>query len=201
MWRPTDPFAIRFPAELPGVVCTFTVASREGEWSFVRQFGSPRRKDVPAEELYGPGVEGMALKRPVFFSSAGPETIRMEEGAIEFWVRPYWDVDPRRIGPRGSLAHTLSLRESRSRADPLPPHPTNPSTHCMDGSIGLAGGRSLGRLQQHRLGASAEAARPSRRPVGMARTRFAPCRAATLWHLWCGPRTGKARPSEGGTLE
>jgi hypothetical protein len=43
MWRPKEPFSVLLPTEVPGVVCTFTVSSAEGTWTFVRRFGSPRR--------------------------------------------------------------------------------------------------------------------------------------------------------------
>jgi hypothetical protein len=36
-----------------------------------------------------------------------PAKLNIEEGTIEFWIRPSWDVKPRSTGPRGSLEHTL----------------------------------------------------------------------------------------------
>jgi len=110
MWRPQDPFSLLFPVELPGVVCTFTVESREGTWRFVRRFGSPRRAQVPVDELYAPGIDGTALQGTAFFSSAGPTAMRLAEGTIEFWVKPRWDGAARPAGPRGSLAHTFFNR-------------------------------------------------------------------------------------------
>lgn len=44
---------------------------------------------------------------PAHFSSSEPAKLNIEEGTIEFWIRPSWDVKPRSIGPRGSLEHTL----------------------------------------------------------------------------------------------
>ena len=107
MWRPKEPFSILLPTEVPGVVCTFTVSSAEGTWTFVRRFGSPRRASVPAEDLYAQGIDGQGLSRPAFFSSADPNTIQLPEGTIEFWVRPHWDVIRRPSGPGGSLEHTF----------------------------------------------------------------------------------------------
>ncbi len=107
MWRPSEPFSVLFATEVPGVVCTFTVTSREGTWSFVRRFGSPRRVAVPADKLYSEGVDGRALALPAFFSSFNPTTIELLEGAVEFWVKPRWHVAPRSSGPRGSLEHTF----------------------------------------------------------------------------------------------
>jgi hypothetical protein len=92
---------------MPGVVCTFTVTSREGTWTFTRRFGSPKREPVSSEKLYTQGVDGQALAMPAFFSSFNPATIQLSEGTIEFWVRPHWDVIPRSSGPRGSLEHTF----------------------------------------------------------------------------------------------
>jgi len=107
IWRPKEPFSILFPVELPGAVCTFTLASREGTWRFVRRFGSPRREPVEPEELYASGVDGQALRMPAFFSSASPSTIRLAEGTIEFWVKPRWDTTRGADGPAGSLSHTF----------------------------------------------------------------------------------------------
>jgi hypothetical protein len=44
---------------------------------------------------------------PAHFSSLDPAKLNNEEGTIEFWVRPSWDVVPRSSGPRGALEHTL----------------------------------------------------------------------------------------------
>ena len=106
-WSPKQALRIGVPIEVPGVVCTFVVASREGTWRIVRRFGNPRRPEVPADRLFAPGVAGQALARPVHFSSLDPPKLNLEEGTIEFWIRPNWDVIPRYVGPRGSLEHTL----------------------------------------------------------------------------------------------
>ncbi len=107
MWRPEQPFSMLVPTEVPGVQCTFTLASREGEWTFVRRFGKPRRASIPPEELFVPGIDKQALAHPAFFSAFNPATISIAEGTIEFWFQPNWDVVSRRTGPRGTLAHTL----------------------------------------------------------------------------------------------
>ncbi|HIE51516.1 MAG TPA: hypothetical protein EYP85_07125 [Armatimonadetes bacterium] len=107
MWRPKEPFSLLFSGEVPGVVCTFTVTSREGTWTFVRRFGHPRRTPIPPNRLYTAGVDGLALARPAFFSSFNPRTIQLSEGTVEFWVKPHWDVVPRPPGPRGWLEHTF----------------------------------------------------------------------------------------------
>ncbi len=107
IWRPEKPFSILIPIEVPGVVCKFKVTSSEGDWTFVRRFGNPRRALVPPERLYAQGVDGQALALPAFFSSFGPETIQLSEGTIEFWIRPRWDVITRASGPRSSLEHTF----------------------------------------------------------------------------------------------
>lgn len=106
-WQPHTPFSWLVPREIPGAVCTFTLTSREGEWTFVRRFGSPRRPPVSAKDLYVPGVSGQALARPVFFPTVNPRTIHLDEGTIEFWVRPHWNVVVRSAGPAGWLEHTF----------------------------------------------------------------------------------------------
>jgi len=110
LWRPPRGLFHLFRTELPGVVCTFEVAAREGRWTFVRRYGSPRRPAVGAETLYAPGIDGKprsALAAPVFFASDAPRAIRLDEGTIEFWVRPNWDAATRPGGPRGPLEHTF----------------------------------------------------------------------------------------------
>jgi len=110
IWRPQRPFAVLFPAEVPGVVCTLKVTCREGEWAFARRYGNPRRSTVPPEKLFAHGVDDAArraLATPAFFSSTNPNTIQLAEGTIEFWLRPRWDVVPIRPGPGWSLAHTF----------------------------------------------------------------------------------------------
>ena len=110
IWRPERPFFHLFGEELPGVVCTFEVTAREGQWRFVRRFGSPRRPAVPPEQLYAEGVDAHArgaLAWPAFFPSGEPSTLSLPEGTIEFWLRPDWHVAPRPPGPGGSLAHTF----------------------------------------------------------------------------------------------
>ena len=107
LWRPDKPFFVLFPTEAPGVVATFKVAAREGEWTFVRRFGSPKRRPIASDRLYASGVAGKALAAPAFLSSVDPKTIDLKEGTIEFWVRPNWDVTPRVSGPRGGLDHTF----------------------------------------------------------------------------------------------
>jgi hypothetical protein len=110
LWWPEKAFSEMFAnAIAPGIVATFKVTSREGEWSFVRRFGSPKRGAVPAGELYGEGVDGKkqgALAAPAFFP-ASPATIRLEEGTIEFWVKPRWNAERLGDGPGGDLAHTF----------------------------------------------------------------------------------------------
>lgn len=107
IWRPEKPFLVLIPIEVSGVVCQFKVTSREGNWAFARRFGSPDRAPVPPDQLYTQGVDGQALALPVFFSSFNPETIQLQEGTVEFWVRPHWDTVTRASGPRGSLEHTF----------------------------------------------------------------------------------------------
>jgi len=118
IWRPEKPFSVLIPVEVSGVVCEFRVTSREGNWTFVRRFGSPDRASVPDiagkmpalpddGQLYTQGVDGQALALPVSFSSFNPETIQLREGTVEFWVRPHWDTVTRASGPRGSLEHTF----------------------------------------------------------------------------------------------
>jgi hypothetical protein len=107
IWRPEKPFSVLIPVEVSGVVCQFKVTSREGNWTFARRFGSPERASVPPDQLYTQGVDGQALTLPVFLSSFNPETIQLQEGTVEFWVRPHWDTVTRASGPRGSLEHTF----------------------------------------------------------------------------------------------
>lgn len=107
IWRPKEPFFTVIREEVRGVVCTFKVTAREGEWIFVRRFGSPRRASVPHEKLFTEGTSGKALAGPVYFSSVAPETIQLAEGTVEFWTRPRWDVVPRGSGPGWSLEHTF----------------------------------------------------------------------------------------------
>ena len=106
-WRPRQSLRIGVPIEVPGVVCTFVVDSREGTWRIERRFGNPRRPEVSADRLFAPGVDGQALTMPIHFSSLDPSKLDVEEGTIEFWIRPGWDVVPHSSGPRGSLKHTL----------------------------------------------------------------------------------------------
>jgi len=106
-WSPKQSLRIGVPVEVPGVVCTFVVESREGTWRIERRFGNPRRPEVPADRLFAPGVASQALAMPVHFSSLDPSKLNVEEGTIEFWIQPAWDVVPRSTGPRGSLEHTL----------------------------------------------------------------------------------------------
>jgi hypothetical protein len=106
-WSPNETLRIGVPIEVPGVVCTFVVDSREGTWRFERRFGNPRRPDVAADRLFALGVSGLALAMPVHFSSLNPPKLNVDEGTIEFWVRPAWDVVPHSAGPRGSLEHAL----------------------------------------------------------------------------------------------
>lgn len=107
IWRLQKPFSMLIPVEVPGVVCKFKIISREGNWTFVRRFGNPKRVSVPTEQIYTQGVDGQALTSPIFFSSFNPETIQLQEGTIEFWIKPHWDVVTRASGPRGSLEHTF----------------------------------------------------------------------------------------------
>jgi len=107
IWRPENPFSVLMPVEVSGVVCKFKVTSREGNWTIVRRFGSPERISVSPEQLYTQGVDGQALALPAFFSSFNPETINLQEGTVEFWVRPHWDTVTRASGPLGSLEHTF----------------------------------------------------------------------------------------------
>jgi hypothetical protein len=106
-WSPKQSLRIAAPVEVPGVVCTFVIDSREGSWRIQRRFGNPRRQDVSADRLFAPGVAGQALAMPVYFNSLDPSKLNVEEGTIEFWIRPAWGVVPRPAGPRGSLEHTL----------------------------------------------------------------------------------------------
>jgi hypothetical protein len=106
-WSPKQDLRIAVPVEVPGVVCTFVIDSREGTWRIERRFGNPRRSDVPTDQLFASGVAGQALAMPAHFSSLDPPKLSIEEGTIEFWIRPAWDVVPHSSGPRGSLEHTL----------------------------------------------------------------------------------------------
>ncbi|HUT94837.1 MAG TPA: LamG-like jellyroll fold domain-containing protein [Thermoguttaceae bacterium] len=106
-WSPKQSVRIGVPIEVPGVVCTFVVDSREGTWRIERRFGSPRRPEVSADQLFAPGIDGRALAMPAHFSSLDPPKLNVEEGTIEFWIQPAWDVVPHSSGPRGSLEHTL----------------------------------------------------------------------------------------------
>ena len=136
MWRPEEPFSMLIPIEVPGVVCKFTVTSREGTWAFTRRFGSPRRGLVASEDLYVPGVDGQALAMPAFFSSSDPPTIQLPEGTVEFWIKPRWDVVPRASGPRGSLEHTFfNLGPIRPDYPYLSNHSSMTMSHSADGSL------------------------------------------------------------------
>lgn len=110
MWRPQQPFFVLVRQEVPGMVCTFRLKCREGEWSFTRRIGAPKRAAVPDATLYATGVDGRpqtALAYPVHFSSVDPKTIDLAEGTIEFWFQPRWDPTLRASGPRDSLAHAF----------------------------------------------------------------------------------------------
>jgi hypothetical protein len=106
-WSPKQSVRIGVPIEVPGVVCTFVVDSREGTWRIERRFGNPRRPEVSADQLFAPGIDGDALAMPIHFSSLDPPKLNVAEGTIEFWIQPVWDVVPHSSGPRGSLEHTL----------------------------------------------------------------------------------------------
>ena len=106
-WSPKRPLRLRIPTEVPGVACSFLVTSREGNWSFQRRFGNPRRSDPPADRLFASAHDGKALAMPAHFSSLEPAKLNIEEGTIEFWIQPRWDVAPRSSGPRGTLEHAL----------------------------------------------------------------------------------------------
>lgn len=135
-WSPRQSLKIGVPTEVPGIVCAFVVDSREGSWRIERRFGNPRRPVVPADRLFVPGVAGQALAMPVHFSSLDPLKLNVEEGTVEFWVRPAWDVTPRSAGPRGSLEHTL-LNVGPVRPDH--PHLSNHSSltlsHLASGNL------------------------------------------------------------------
>ena len=137
MWRPEKPFFALLPMEFPGVVCTFTMTCREGRWSFVRRFGSPRRAPVPPEQLYADGIDGQALAMPAFVRSFDPATIQLSEGTIEFWVKPRWDAVPRKTGPGSSLEHTF-FNQGPIRPDY--PYLSNYNcltlSHSTDGNLG-----------------------------------------------------------------
>ena len=137
MWRPKQPFTHLFRSEVPGVVCTFTVTSREGVWCLVRRLGSPKRASIPAEKLYAAGVDGDALAAPAFLSSAGtPTPIQLSEGTIEFWVKPAWDSVRRDSGPRGSLEHTFfNLGPIRPEYPYLSNRDSLTISHLADGSL------------------------------------------------------------------
>jgi hypothetical protein len=106
-WSPSQPLRIRIPTEVPGVACSFVVNSREGSWAFQRRFGNPRRSDPPADRLFAAAPDGKALAMPAHFSSLDPAKLDIEEGTIEFWIRPSWNVMSHSTGPRGTLEHTL----------------------------------------------------------------------------------------------
>ena len=106
-WSPKQSLRIGVPIEVPGVVCTFVIDSREGTWRIDRRFGNPRRPEVSADRLFALGVAGQALAMPAHLSSLDPPKLNIEEGTIEFWMQPAWNVAPRSSGPRGSLEHTL----------------------------------------------------------------------------------------------
>ncbi|MBE3096950.1 MAG: hypothetical protein IMZ44_07440 [Planctomycetes bacterium] len=135
-WTPKQPVAIRVPAEVPGVVCTFAVSSREGTWTFVRRFGNPRRSEVPRDRLFAPGIEGLALAMPAHFDSVDPPKINVEEGTVEFWVRPEWDAAPRSTGPRGPLEHVfLNLGPVRPDYPYLSNHSSLTISHTAHGIL------------------------------------------------------------------
>ena len=52
-WSPKQALRIRVPVEVPGVVCSFLVSSREGTWVFRRRFGNPRRSFSCNNAAYG----------------------------------------------------------------------------------------------------------------------------------------------------
>jgi hypothetical protein len=73
---------------------------------------------------------------PAFFSSFDPPTIQLSEGAVEFWVKPRWDVVPRASGPRGSLEHTFfNLCPVRPDYPYLSNHSSLTISHSADGSL------------------------------------------------------------------
>ena len=135
-WSPKQSVRIGVPIEVPGVVCSFVVDSREGTWKIERRFGNPLRPEVPADRLFAPGVDGQALAMPVHFSSLDPPKLRVEEGTIEFWIQPAWDVEPRSSGPLGSLEHTL-LNIGPVRPDHLylSNHSSLTISHVSSGSL------------------------------------------------------------------
>ncbi len=136
LWQPRKPFSMLLPVEVPGVVCTFTVSSREGTWKFVRRFGAPRRAAPDPQKLYGQGIDGRALAGPAFFSSFDPKVIQLSEGTIEFWLRPHWDVVRRPAGPRGSLEHTFfNLGPIRPDYPYLSNHDSLTISHAADGYL------------------------------------------------------------------
>ena len=107
LWRPSKPFSLLLPVQVPGVACVFTLTSQEGTWEFQRRFGSPHRRRQQDGELFRPGKSGQALCSPAFFSSAEGSPVQLSQGTIEFWVRPRWDAVSRPPGPRASLEHTF----------------------------------------------------------------------------------------------
>jgi hypothetical protein len=147
IWRPEKPFSILIPIEVPGIVCEFKATSREGNWTFVRRFGSPKRASVPDatgkvpalpddDQLYTQGIDGQALAVPVFFSSFNPDTIQLKEGTIEFWVRPHWNTFTRASGPRGSLEHTFfNLGPIRPDYPYLSNHSSLTISHSANGNL------------------------------------------------------------------
>ena len=108
IWRPSTPFAMRFPEEVPGVVATFTIESDEGQWGFVRRFGSPRRAETPPDDLFTQGVQGsQAINHPFHFPAPGQGISPWPEGTIEFWIKPRWNAPLRSDGPKGVLNHAI----------------------------------------------------------------------------------------------
>ena len=77
-WSPKQSVRIGVPIEVPGVVCTFVVDSREGTWRIERRFGNPRRPEVSVDRLFAPGVDGRALAMPIHFSSLDPPKLNVE---------------------------------------------------------------------------------------------------------------------------
>jgi len=96
VWRSLRPVRIDVDTLEGGVEIIFVVKAREGEWRFRQVFGSPpRRKVEPAR--FVPGVEGRALKSPVYFAACRERdgekvwNISQQSGTIEFWIKPEWD--------------------------------------------------------------------------------------------------------------
>lgn len=135
-WSPKQALRIGVPVEVPGVACTFVIDSREGTWRIERRFGNPRRPDIPVDRLFASGIAGQALVVPAHFSSLDPPKLNVEEGTIEFWIRPTWNVVPHSSGPRGSLEHTL-LNIGPVRPDHLylSNHSSLTISHVASGSL------------------------------------------------------------------